>query len=40
VRDSFQRMLAAGASVAIAGKVGKGDNERFLELITAPSVIR
>ena len=30
VRDAFERMLASRASVAIAGKVGRGAAERFL----------
>ncbi|HEX7440506.1 MAG TPA: insulinase family protein, partial [Caldimonas sp.] len=36
VRDAFARMLAAGASVAIAGKVGKGASDRFLSALAAP----
>jgi len=35
VRDAFQRMLAFRASVAIAGKVGKGASERCLELFAS-----
>jgi len=35
VHDAFERMLASRASVAIAGKVGKGANDRFLELVAA-----
>jgi predicted Zn-dependent peptidase len=33
VRDAFARMLAAGASVAVAGKVRKGVDEGFLDLV-------
>jgi predicted Zn-dependent peptidase len=33
VRTAFERMLACRASVAIAGKVGKGTNDRVLELV-------
>ena len=31
VRAAFQRMLASPAAVAMAGKVGRGVNDRFLE---------
>jgi predicted Zn-dependent peptidase len=33
VRDAFAQMLSARASVAIAGKVGAGANNRILELV-------
>jgi predicted Zn-dependent peptidase len=36
VREAFGRMLACGASVAIAGKVGKGANDRFLSTLVGP----
>ncbi len=36
VRDAFARMLASGASIAIAGKVGKGANDRFRSALVAP----
>ena len=35
LRDTFQRMLTAPPSLAIAGRVGKGAGERFLELVAA-----
>lgn len=35
VRDAFARMLAARASVAIAGKVGRGANERIRGLVAS-----
>lgn len=35
VREVFARMLAAGPSVAIAGKLGKVGPERFAELLAA-----
>ena len=40
VREAFERMLASGASVAMAGKVRKGVNDRVLECMAcmAPSV--
>jgi predicted Zn-dependent peptidase len=37
VRASFERMLASQPSVALAGKVGKGLNDRVAELIAAAS---
>jgi len=37
VRDAFARMLAAGAAVAVAGKVRKGADEGFLGLVTGRS---
>ena len=36
VRQAFGRMLAARPSVAIAGRVGKGAHDRFIELVAAP----
>jgi predicted Zn-dependent peptidase len=33
VRDAFARMLAERPSVAIAGRVGKGAHDRFVELV-------
>ena len=38
VRDAFERMLASRASVAVAGKVGKGANEQFLQLVAGHQV--
>jgi len=35
VRDAFARMLASRASVAIAGKVGRGANDRILGLVAS-----
>ena len=40
VRDAFERMLACRASVAIAGKLGKGANDRFLELFATRQEIK
>ena len=40
VRTEFARMLASRASVAIAGKVGKGANDRVLELVAGMDVPR
>jgi len=34
VREAFERMLAAPASVAIAGKLGRAANESLLELVS------
>ncbi len=36
VRDAFQAMLAAPPSIAIAGRLGKGSHDRFIDLIAAP----
>jgi len=35
VRDAFERMLVRPASIAVAGKVGQGRHERFLEVLAA-----
>ena len=35
VREAFERMLATRPSVAIAGRVGKGAHDRFIELVAA-----
>ncbi|WP_372527300.1 M16 family metallopeptidase [Piscinibacter sp.] len=40
VRDAFARMLGCRASVAIAGKVGKGVDDRFLERVAAQVVVQ
>jgi predicted Zn-dependent peptidase len=37
VREAFARMLDARASVALAGRLRSGQNERVLELLSAPS---
>lgn len=39
VRAVFQAMLASPVSVAVAGKIGKGTNHRFLDILSARSVV-